>query len=194
MEIFKDLPDFEEFYLISSKGRIWSKRRKKFCSLVKKKNGYYQFGLRTKGSKERIWKSIHRIVAETFIPNPNNLPQINHKDGNKANNSVENLEWCTAKENIYHAFKNKLRFPRKREYSNELLEKLFYEFCSLKYSLKEILIRNNIPISNKDFPYKFSNRYLYRYALETNQLNYYFQKRKEYQKLASIRSGKTRRK
>lgn len=52
---------------------------------------------------------IHRAIAKTFIPNPNNLPEVNHKDGNKANNSVENLEWCTRNENLRHAYINKLR-------------------------------------------------------------------------------------
>ena len=54
-------------------------------------------------------RNIHRIIAETFIPNPDNLPCVNHKDGNKLNNSVENLEWCTQSENVLHSFTNGLQ-------------------------------------------------------------------------------------
>lgn len=61
----------------------------------------------------RSAKLVHRIVAESFIPNDNNLPCVNHKDGNKQNNNVDNLEWCTVKENAIHAYKNGLLKPSK---------------------------------------------------------------------------------
>ena len=56
--------------------------------------------------------SVHRIIAKTFIPNPDNLPCVNHKDGNKLNNSVDNLEWCTHSENVKHAYDNGLERKR----------------------------------------------------------------------------------
>jgi hypothetical protein len=60
---------------------------------------------------------IHRLVAETFIPNPNNLLEVNHKDGNKQNNDVTNLEWCTRLENIRHIYKNGLKKTGKYLYN-----------------------------------------------------------------------------
>ena len=68
----------------------------------KKRQGYFEISL-IKNKKEKRFK-LHRLVAQAFIPNFYNLPQVNHKDGNKSNNCVNNLEWVTGKENIRHAW------------------------------------------------------------------------------------------
>lgn len=94
-------------YFISNLGRVQGRSGKIMKSYIS--NNYLQIVVRLKGknSKSKVLK-IHREVAKAFIPNPNNLPQVNHKDGNKTNNCVSNLEWCTNKENTMHAFKTGL--------------------------------------------------------------------------------------
>lgn len=130
-EIWKDIKGYEELYQVSNFGRIkrisyLHGKSKKYIKKEKIKKavitiqGYLQVGLSNNGLKHI---KVHRLVAETFIPNPNNLPQINHKDGNKQNNNVDNLEWCTCSENIIHAFKNNLK-KGKRDEENILSKKV----------------------------------------------------------------------
>lgn len=104
-ETWKDIPNFEGLYQISNFGRIKSfrKSRKYKCQeefILKNSvsnNGYCQVTLYTGKTRKKFL--VHRLVANAFIPNPNNLPQINHKDENPLNNNADNLEWCTAKYN-----------------------------------------------------------------------------------------------
>jgi len=94
--IWKDIPNYEGLYQINNFGDIksfYNYRGKGNLLIPKIKKGYYEIGLRKDG--ERKWYSIHRLVAQTFIDNPNDLPCINHRDENKLNNNVDNLEWCT---------------------------------------------------------------------------------------------------
>lgn len=92
-------------YLIEDTGAIYLIRSRRKVTVLDKK-GYEHVTLSNKGTKTTFL--IHRLVAIHFIPNPNNLPQINHKDGNKRNNCKENLEWVTGSTNIKHAFENGL--------------------------------------------------------------------------------------
>lgn len=100
-EIWKDILGYEGLYQVSNFGRVKSLKFGKEKILIpgkNKKTGYLQVVL----CKENILKTylVHRLVAEAFIDNPDNLPQVNHKDENKLNNVVSNLEWCDAKYNI----------------------------------------------------------------------------------------------
>lgn len=94
-------------YFVYDDGRIYSNISKKFLLPDIGKLGYYQVTLSDKNNKKCRVK-VHRLVAMTFLENPSNLPQVNHKDGNKSNNNVSNLEWCTAYHNNKHARDNGL--------------------------------------------------------------------------------------
>jgi len=106
MEHFKRIKGYEN-YLISDRGRVYSCKRKKFLKPGKNRYGYFYVVL----CKNGISKShtIHRLVALAFIPNVFNKRTINHIDGIKTNNYVENLEWSTHSENNQHAFDNGLK-------------------------------------------------------------------------------------
>lgn len=99
-ERWKDIPGYEGFYQVSDLGRV---RRTKSGRVLKPHyngHGYIQALLSKRG--ERKHKAVHRLVASAFIPNPEGKPQINHKNGVKSDNTVSNLEWCTASENLTH--------------------------------------------------------------------------------------------
>ena len=93
----KDIKNYEGLYAVTSCGKVWSYKRKKFLVPIADKKGYLYVTL-CKNNERKNYK-IHRLVAEAYIPNLDNLPQINHKDENKANNCLQNLEWCDASYN-----------------------------------------------------------------------------------------------
>ena len=121
-EVWEDIPYYEDKYQISNFGRVKSLERKykKFDSKMNKeylytqkerilkpridKKGYVHYALNKNGIAKEY--KAHRLVALVFIPNPYNKKQINHKDLNKQNNCVDNLEWCTNGENQKHSYKN----------------------------------------------------------------------------------------
>ena len=111
MEIWKDIEGYEKLYQVSNKGRVKSLEREivykdgrkkmlqeKILHLSLNDLGYYHVMLSKNGMPKRY--KVHRLVAKAFIPNPSNLPIINHKDENPKNNNTENLEWCDQKYNV----------------------------------------------------------------------------------------------
>ena len=102
-EIWLDIKGYEGLYQVSNLGRIKSLkgRKEKIRKLGLGTSGYNFVGLIKNGMVK--YPQIHRLVAEAFIPNPENKPQVNHKDKNRQNNVVDNLEWCSAKYNINYS-------------------------------------------------------------------------------------------
>ena len=133
-EIWKPIKDFEKFYEISNYGRVKSLSRfhrtsKNYSSIgyyTKEKmlnptinnKGYLVVSLYD-GSKKVKVKQVHRLVAEAFIPNPTNLPEVNHRDENPQNPKFDNLEWCTHKENMNYGTRSKRLGLKHRKMINQ---------------------------------------------------------------------------
>lgn len=93
-------------YFVMTNGNIINQKTGKILKQQENSKGYKVVRVEIDGKKKTY--RVHREVAKAYIPNPNNLPQVNHKDGNKSNNNVENLEWVTNQSNVNHAIKNGL--------------------------------------------------------------------------------------
>lgn len=96
-----------------------------------KHGGYLGFCLKPNKDSKPIWKSLHRIIAETFIPNPNNYPVVNHINGNKLDNRIENLEWCTQQYNIKEAYRLGLIERSQKQ------QEAFYKYCRTEENIKK---------------------------------------------------------
>ncbi len=144
----KDIKQFEKKYAITKDGRVWSYPKYTLKSGCWRKSGFDKNGYLIiplwKENKQYIRK-IHRLVAEAFIPNPKNKPQVNHKNGIKNDNRIENLEWVTNKQNHEHAMKNGL-------YINIIGEK-HYKAKLTENNVKEI--KKHPEITQKTFAERF---------------------------------------
>ena len=110
-DVLFDIPGYEGLYSITMKGDVYSwgngksftsNGKLKYIKQSLKTNGYFQVKLFKDGVRK--YYIVHRLVAKTFVPNPDNKPEVNHIDGNKQNNHASNLEWVTSRENQLHAF------------------------------------------------------------------------------------------
>lgn len=136
MEIWKDIEGYEGLYVVSNKGRIKCLEHKcpgrykgksrtvkehMMVQVLNKENGYYYVTLSNADRGKTF--SVHRLVANAFLENPENLPYVNHKDETRTNNNVENLEWCTVLyNNTYNnVHKRKKKYIHRYEYEKDVL-------------------------------------------------------------------------
>ena len=131
-EYWKDLVGLEEFYSISNLGRVLAKSKIITCKDNRKpyerpahllKQSVGSHGYLMVGLNDNVYL-VHRLVAQTFIPNPNNLPCVNHIDENKLNNSVANLEWCSYKYNNEYGSHNEFIIKKGHIFSNTTIDKM----------------------------------------------------------------------
>lgn len=110
-KIMEELKLIRDNYWATKDGRIYSTKRNRYLKQRVGPRGYMMVNLSIDGKCKTF--TMHRLIASTFIPNPDNKEQINHIDGNKTNNSIDNLEWCTASQNVTHAVNTGLYIPAK---------------------------------------------------------------------------------
>ena len=151
-EVWKDIEGYEGLYQVSNFGNIKSLARivhseKRSDYKIKEKvlkqsdttTGYKKVELHKDNKKRKSFK-VHRLVAQAFIPNPENKREVNHIDGNKHNNNVNNLEWVTSSENKLHAFEMHLN-PTKRDLDEEEIIRMY---CEEKMSIRQIAKEFNV--------------------------------------------------
>jgi hypothetical protein len=174
-EIWKDINGFKGLYQISSFGRVKSlkrvsQRRNNRLLTVKEKvlkniinnSGYYYVTPRKNNTKYTF--SVHRLVAENFLPPINGKEIVNHKDGNKLNCNFTNLEWCTSSENNLHAYKTGLRKPSKKIFHHNLIKVINNETGEIYNSLMSASISSGLKyhtffyrLKNKNYKYQKLN-------------------------------------
>ena len=147
-EMWKDIKGYEGLYKISSKGKVFSIRRNKNIKPYKVSNGYLAIELNNGKPKKFL---IHRLVALEFIENKLNKKEVNHIDGDKLNNDVSNLEWCSSKENSIHAIKNNLQKLNGEYNGNSKLKEIDvlyirnnYKPYDKKYGIKPLSKKYNV--------------------------------------------------
>jgi len=177
IEVWKDIPEWEGLYQASTFGRIKSLDRfiavgrwkSSILKLIIGNRGYYKVILANKSIKKTY--DIHKLIALTFIINPHNYPCINHKNGIKTDNKLENLEWCSYSQNTIHAYKNGLNKKGELHYKAKITEKqaidIITKYQSKKYTFKMLGIEYGVHLSTIAYIINGKNwSHLKRYAVD----------------------------
>lgn len=157
-EIWKDIEGYNGMYRISNLGNVYSKYINRNLKPGKTQDGYLYVMLR-KNKKQKI-HLIHRLIATYFIPNPDNLPIINHKDENKTNNSIDNLEWCTyTYNNTYNdVHKNRALQISERVFAYNQNGDMVYDYYSAREAARQLGYNNgNISLCCSGNIYTYKN-------------------------------------
>lgn len=138
---WKPIKNYEDYYLVSDTGKVksihtYNKSKPHILAGHLGKRGYWVVDFSVKQKRKNL--KIHRLVAEMFVPNPQHKPQVNHKDGNKLNNHVGNLEWVTQAENSVHAKENGLLKPYNHKRASKLTPKIAINIYQASGSHRQI--------------------------------------------------------
>ena len=130
-------------YKIDDLGRVYSE----FKIITPYDNGHGYLAVKLWKNGECKQHYIHRLVAETFIPNPNNYPEINHIDGDKRNNAVSNLEWCNRKMNVQHSYDTGLKPKGEKHFKHKLTENQVAEIRAARDKISQRELANKYGVS-----------------------------------------------
>ena len=139
MEVWKKVKDYPELFEVSSRGRLRNSRTGRILKQYVHPHGYCHVATKIGGRKGiNVCFKVHREVAKAFLPNKKNLPTVNHKDGDKTNNNVSNLEWMTYSDNTKHAYDTGLASPTCQKHRRKLSEEQV-----------EYILNNYVPYSRE---------------------------------------------
>lgn len=152
---WKDIAGYEGLYSVSSAGKIYSRKSEKFMSPKTDKDGYQVVTLVKDGKMRSFY--VHRLVAQAFIPNPENKPTVNHLDENKSNNKKSNLQWATISEQVTYG-KGAIN-RNKRKFKPVIIYDRYYnvigEYPSVQSAAEAIGVKTNILSRHLNHPRKF---------------------------------------